>query len=138
MPTPSTGLGPTTRCVVRLWLLFPLAYPQRRQAVVCFPTVEACFLNPPQAPARGATHVRRTPRPQPPPQHPRNQLLELRRCQCRGPFFSPAGFPGSGTTSPSAPAPGGDTIPARSVLRSPPAPPPLWLAASTPRPGAGP
>jgi hypothetical protein len=33
--------------VVRLWALFLLTYSQGRQAFECFPTVEACFLNPP-------------------------------------------------------------------------------------------
>src|SRR5438132_928402 len=32
--------------VVLLWPLFPLTYPQRGQAVECFPAVEACLLNP--------------------------------------------------------------------------------------------
>jgi hypothetical protein len=35
------------KLVVRLWALFLLTYPQRRQAVERLPTVEACFLNPP-------------------------------------------------------------------------------------------
>ena len=29
-----------------LWALFLLTYPRRWQAVVCFPTVEACRFNP--------------------------------------------------------------------------------------------
>jgi SRSO17 transposase len=33
--------------LIRLWALFLLTYPQRRQAVERLPTVEACFLNPP-------------------------------------------------------------------------------------------
>jgi hypothetical protein len=33
--------------LVRLWALFLLTYSQGRQAFECFPTVEACFLNPP-------------------------------------------------------------------------------------------
>jgi tetratricopeptide (TPR) repeat protein len=33
--------------LLRLWALFLLTYPQRRQAVERLPTVEACFLNPP-------------------------------------------------------------------------------------------
>ena len=31
--------------IVRLWALFLLTYPQRRQAVECFPTVEPRLLN---------------------------------------------------------------------------------------------
>jgi serine/threonine protein kinase/Flp pilus assembly protein TadD len=33
--------------LLRLWVLFLLTYPQRRQAVECFPAVEARLLNPP-------------------------------------------------------------------------------------------
>ncbi len=31
--------------LLRLWALFLLTYSQGRQAVECFPAVEACFLN---------------------------------------------------------------------------------------------
>ena len=42
-----THVGNTALAVVLLWALFLLTYSQGRQAVECFPTVEARFLNPP-------------------------------------------------------------------------------------------
>src|SRR5262249_57278824 len=99
---------------------------------------ESCSHTAEKPPAGGGAPAPRTSPPQPPLQHPRDQPLQLHRRQRRRPFFSRDVSPPSGTTSPSTPMPGGDTTRARSAPHSPPGPPPLWPAASTPRSDAGP
>src|SRR5262245_48695426 len=116
----------------------PLFNSPGRQAFASSVVLEPRFLVPPQPTGHGPADAGRPVATQEPVEYQPDRLPDLRQRQRRGPLFSPAGSPASGTTRPPATAPGGGASPPTSAPGSRPVRPPPWPASSTPRPGAGP
>src|SRR5687767_11304023 len=100
--------------------------------------VEPGLLVPPQPAGHGSAELSRAVAPQQSVDQQPDRLADLRHGQRRGPLFSPAESPGSGTTSRSGTAPGGGATPPTSAPGSRPDRPRPWPASGTLRPGAGP